>query len=156
MHVCTSRHFAPGDMFLRGFDDDIRDHLANEMKEMGIDVQFNTNPAKVCFARRCTARSCTALQCSALHCRLQLRWWCSSRGACGVPRGPPFGQHSTGQTTSVHYFGEPEALEPQFTLWFWFGPNAPRGCSRNVSANQIVCCGTAHGGLSWCLLPLCG
>jgi glutathione reductase (NADPH) len=36
-----------GDMFLRGFDDDIRDHLANEMKEMGIDVQFNTNPAKV-------------------------------------------------------------------------------------------------------------
>ena len=37
-----------GPMFLRGFDDDIRRHLYNEMKEgLGIDVRLETNPAKV-------------------------------------------------------------------------------------------------------------
>ena len=36
-----------GPMFLRGFDDDLREHLYNEMKNAGIDVQLNTNPAKV-------------------------------------------------------------------------------------------------------------
>ena len=32
-----------GDMFLRGFDDDIREFTANEMRKKGIDLQFNTN-----------------------------------------------------------------------------------------------------------------
>ena len=32
-----------GSMFLRGFDQDIREHLAQEMQNKGIHVQFNTN-----------------------------------------------------------------------------------------------------------------
>jgi glutathione reductase (NADPH) len=32
-----------GDMFLRGFDDDIREFTASEMRKKGIDLQFNTN-----------------------------------------------------------------------------------------------------------------
>jgi len=32
-----------GDMFLRGFDDDIREHLAMEMRAQGIGVHFNTD-----------------------------------------------------------------------------------------------------------------
>jgi glutathione reductase (NADPH) len=31
-----------GDMFLRGFDDDIRDHLYKEMQKQGIEFHFNT------------------------------------------------------------------------------------------------------------------
>nr|BCM78259.1 glutathione reductase [Euglena gracilis] len=36
-----------GEMFLRGFDDDIRRHLCTEMQELGVHVQLQTNPAKV-------------------------------------------------------------------------------------------------------------
>ena len=32
-----------GDLFLRGFDDDIREFTAGEMRKKGIDLQFNTN-----------------------------------------------------------------------------------------------------------------
>ncbi|MFT6202342.1 MAG: glutathione reductase (NADPH) [Granulosicoccus sp.] len=32
-----------GEMFLRGFDDDIREFTASEMRKKGIDLQFNTN-----------------------------------------------------------------------------------------------------------------
>lgn len=32
-----------GERFLRGFDDDIRDHVAQEMGRKGIDLRFNTN-----------------------------------------------------------------------------------------------------------------
>lgn len=32
-----------GDMFLRGFDQDIREFTAEEMRKKGIDLQFNTN-----------------------------------------------------------------------------------------------------------------
>ncbi|GBG25339.1 Trypanothione reductase [Hondaea fermentalgiana] len=36
------------DLFLRGFDDDVRQHLADEMSKLdNIDLQFNTNPAKI-------------------------------------------------------------------------------------------------------------
>ena len=31
-----------GDMFLRGFDDDIREHLYKEMQKQGVDFHFNT------------------------------------------------------------------------------------------------------------------
>lgn len=36
-----------GDMFLRGFDNDVRNHLAEEMKKKEIDLRFNTNIAEV-------------------------------------------------------------------------------------------------------------
>jgi glutathione reductase (NADPH) len=36
-----------GEMFLRGFDDEIRRHLHGEMTAAGIDVRLHTNPAKV-------------------------------------------------------------------------------------------------------------
>jgi glutathione reductase (NADPH) len=32
-----------GDLFLRGFDNDVREFTANEMLKKGIDIQFNTN-----------------------------------------------------------------------------------------------------------------
>ena len=37
-----------GELFLRGFDQDMREHLRDEMiANTGIDVQFNTNPAEI-------------------------------------------------------------------------------------------------------------
>ena len=36
-----------GDMFLRGFDQDIRETLADEMKKQGINLQFNTDIEEV-------------------------------------------------------------------------------------------------------------
>jgi glutathione reductase (NADPH) len=37
-----------GDLFLRGFDQDMREHLKEEMeRNSGIDLQFNTNPAEI-------------------------------------------------------------------------------------------------------------
>ncbi|MGY8997440.1 MAG: glutathione-disulfide reductase [Alphaproteobacteria bacterium] len=36
-----------GSMFLRGFDKDVREHLAQEMGRKGIDVRFNTDLEKV-------------------------------------------------------------------------------------------------------------
>lgn len=34
-------------LFLRGFDDDVRKHLANEMRSSGVDVRFNTDVEKI-------------------------------------------------------------------------------------------------------------
>ena len=36
-----------GDLFLRGFDDDIRKILADEMRKRGVDLRFNTDVAKI-------------------------------------------------------------------------------------------------------------
>ena len=36
-----------GDLFLRGFDDDIRRHLAEEMRSRGIDLRFSSDVASV-------------------------------------------------------------------------------------------------------------
>jgi glutathione reductase (NADPH) len=36
-----------GDLFLRGFDSDLRSHLAGEMKKQGIDLRFNANIAHI-------------------------------------------------------------------------------------------------------------
>lgn len=36
-----------GDLFLRGFDSDLRSHLAGEMVKQGIDLRFNTNIASI-------------------------------------------------------------------------------------------------------------
>ena len=36
-----------GPLFLRGFDDDVRRHLATEMRRKGIDLRFDSNVAKV-------------------------------------------------------------------------------------------------------------
>ncbi len=36
-----------GDLFLRGFDGDLRSHLAGEMKKQGIDLRFNANIASI-------------------------------------------------------------------------------------------------------------
>jgi glutathione reductase (NADPH) len=36
-----------GDLFLRGFDGDVRRHLAQEMKKKGVDLRFNANIAKI-------------------------------------------------------------------------------------------------------------
>lgn len=36
-----------GDMFLRGFDDDVRCHLKSEMDKQGVDVRFNTDISKL-------------------------------------------------------------------------------------------------------------
>ena len=36
-----------GDLFMRGFDRDIREFLAEEMRKSGVDLRFNTNPASV-------------------------------------------------------------------------------------------------------------
>ena len=36
-----------GEMFLRGFDDDVRAHLAGEMTKQGIDLRFNANIASI-------------------------------------------------------------------------------------------------------------
>jgi len=36
-----------GDMWLRGFDQDVREHLVPEYKEQGVDLKFNTNIAKM-------------------------------------------------------------------------------------------------------------
>lgn len=35
------------DLFLRGFDDEVRTHLAEQMRTQGIDVRFNSSPTKV-------------------------------------------------------------------------------------------------------------
>jgi len=35
------------DLFLRGFDDDVRTHLADEMRKQGIDLRFNANVAGI-------------------------------------------------------------------------------------------------------------
>ncbi|MCA9521111.1 MAG: glutathione-disulfide reductase [Myxococcales bacterium] len=34
-----------GSLFLRGFDDDVRTHLAEQMKKRGVDLRFESNPA---------------------------------------------------------------------------------------------------------------
>jgi glutathione reductase (NADPH) len=36
-----------GRLFLRGFDDDARDHLASEMRKHGVDLRFDTNVASI-------------------------------------------------------------------------------------------------------------
>ena len=36
-----------GEMFLRGFDDDVRAHLAGEMTKQGVDLRFNANIASL-------------------------------------------------------------------------------------------------------------
>ncbi len=36
-----------GPLFMRGFDLDVRSHLAQEMRKKGIDLRFNSNPAKI-------------------------------------------------------------------------------------------------------------
>ena len=36
-----------GPLFLRGFDDDVRLHLADEMRKQGIDLRFNANVARI-------------------------------------------------------------------------------------------------------------
>jgi len=36
-----------GDLFLRGFDQDLRSHLAGEMKKQGIDLRFKANIARI-------------------------------------------------------------------------------------------------------------
>jgi len=36
-----------GELFLRGFDDDVRAHLAEEMRKKGIDLRFNANVASI-------------------------------------------------------------------------------------------------------------
>ncbi|HEX2931719.1 MAG TPA: glutathione-disulfide reductase [Candidatus Binatia bacterium] len=36
-----------GELFLRGFDDDIRKTLAEEMRKRGVDLRFNTDVAKI-------------------------------------------------------------------------------------------------------------
>ena len=36
-----------GDMFLRGFDQDVRTHLADEMRKKGVDLRFNANVASL-------------------------------------------------------------------------------------------------------------
>jgi len=36
-----------GPMFLRGFDDDLRGHLAGEMRDRGIDLRFDCVPVKI-------------------------------------------------------------------------------------------------------------
>ena len=36
-----------GEMFLRGFDDDVRAHLAGEMTKQGIDLRFNSNISSI-------------------------------------------------------------------------------------------------------------
>ncbi len=36
-----------GELFLRGFDDDLRAHLAEQMRSKGIDLRFRTNAARI-------------------------------------------------------------------------------------------------------------
>lgn len=36
-----------GPHFLRGFDDDVRHHLADEMRKQGVDLRFNANLARI-------------------------------------------------------------------------------------------------------------
>ena len=36
-----------GPLFLRGFDDNVREHLLGEMRKKNIDIRLNSNPAKV-------------------------------------------------------------------------------------------------------------
>lgn len=36
-----------GDLFMRGFDDEVRLFLANEVRKTGVDLRFNSNPASI-------------------------------------------------------------------------------------------------------------
>jgi glutathione reductase (NADPH) len=36
-----------GDLFLRGFDEDVRHHLGDQMRKQGVDLRFNTNIVSV-------------------------------------------------------------------------------------------------------------
>ena len=36
-----------GDLFMRGFDDDVRQFLAQEVRKTGVDLRFNTNPKSI-------------------------------------------------------------------------------------------------------------
>ena len=36
-----------GDLFMRGFDDDVRRFLAQEVRKTGVDLRFNTNPKSI-------------------------------------------------------------------------------------------------------------
>ena len=36
-----------GDLFMRGFDDDVRVFLASEVRKSGVDLRFNSNPASI-------------------------------------------------------------------------------------------------------------
>lgn len=36
-----------GDLFMRGFDDDVRYFLAEEVRKTGVDLRFNTNPTSI-------------------------------------------------------------------------------------------------------------
>jgi glutathione reductase (NADPH) len=36
-----------GPLFLRGFDEDVRSALAEEMKKKGVDLRFNSNPSRI-------------------------------------------------------------------------------------------------------------
>jgi glutathione reductase (NADPH) len=58
------------DLFLRGFDDDVRRTLADEMRKAGIDLRVETNPARIERASdgilRVTLRDGVQLECDAL------------------------------------------------------------------------------------------
>ena len=49
-----------GPHFLRGFDDDVRDFLADEMRKKGIDLRFNANIARIDKRRRRPATPASA------------------------------------------------------------------------------------------------
>ncbi len=36
-----------GDLFMRGFDEDVRTSLASEVRKSGVDLRFNSNPASI-------------------------------------------------------------------------------------------------------------
>ncbi|MCS5635767.1 MAG: FAD-dependent oxidoreductase, partial [Myxococcota bacterium] len=40
-------HLYRGPLFLRGFDDDLREHLADEMRTRGIDLRFESVPTRI-------------------------------------------------------------------------------------------------------------
>jgi glutathione reductase (NADPH) len=85
--------FYRGELFLRGFDDDVRHALAKEMRKKGIDLRFGANPARLerrGAAVRATLEDGSALEADAVLFATGRRPLTADLGleAAGVALGP--------------------------------------------------------------------
>jgi glutathione reductase (NADPH) len=79
-----------GPMFLRGFDDDVRHFLADEMRKKGIDLRFNHNLACI---EKSGGKLCAIFE-NGIEVKVDTVMYCTGR----APNGRSFGAEEAGVT----------------------------------------------------------
>ena len=79
-----------GPMFLRGFDDDVRHFLADEMRKKGIDLRFNHNLACI---EKSGGKLCAIFE-NGIEVKVDTVMYCTGR----APNGRSFGAEEAGIT----------------------------------------------------------